>query len=152
MMKKSSYIIAISAFALGLNSCTNPCRQETCPVTVANNAQSITQPDINNVSPYYQQNVVTFNVSQATNSYSVPNSCSNCPASNSSVTLNIVNLTTKTITFGYSIQYNGISTGWDYNNNAVIGPSATLNVGQVSTNTANITGGIIVSTGTFSYQ
>lgn len=143
------FIMTVTSFLLG------GCEKENndakaCTPQTSNSPRSGNFFDFKTTSPYYNQVVAVFKFNQASTSYS---GGTNCPSDQCSTTLNIQNVTTKKITFDYSITFTLNFVQWNYQGLAVIDPGATLNVGEISKSCTSLTlGQIVVQSNNISYQ
>lgn len=103
--------------------------------------------NINGVDPYpnsayFDQVVANFNLTQTVTTYSPQTlSFKKCYDPKSVVTLNIRNLTDKTINFPYRINFTLNYNYWNYENVATIPPEGLINVGIINYNLPVITQG-----------
>jgi hypothetical protein len=138
-----AFLIVIIAISL-LTSCKQNCAED-----MQTYSYSATIMDTDIQSTHFQDNVAAFNVS-VIEKQNVDNECK---AVESTANLVVQNLTNETITFSYTVTWNGYS-NWSTSGNVTIPPNGSIDKGAVNHSaTGYAMNGILTATaGPISYQ
>jgi hypothetical protein len=120
---------------IGCNTATSPC----LPLPNSTNYTVNAFDESDSTSSYFNKNIINFILTESTTSYA---GADNCPDESCGISLKLQNLTTKKVTFNYTLGFiynNGGSTQNFQGINITIDSAATLNVGTLSTNCSVVT-------------
>ncbi len=129
-----AFIISL-VFIIGCDKTTSPCLP--LPNSASYTVNAFDESDSS--SSYFNKNIVNFLFTESTTSYA---GADNCPNESCGITLKIQNLTSKKVTFNYTLGFtynNGGSTQSYQGNNIVIDSAGTYNAGTLSNNCSVVT-------------
>ena len=136
-------VINIALLPLSLVT-LNSCKDCGCTESSSDATTSKEIADLNPESEFFEQQVAVFKLTQTT-TFSIPNSSDcDCLDPRYVTKLSITNKTNKTISIDQCALFLTLATyRWRYNKNTVttIAPNSTLEVGEVSTDSSDITTG-----------
>jgi hypothetical protein len=151
MKQTLNAVIASLLLLLFLASCH---KDKGCKESTESRSRSINLFDTKSTSIYYNQVVANFKFLQTSKINSPYDSYSTCTTpSTYPITLSIQNLTAKKMIFDYNISFNINLISWNYQGVATIPAGGSLDVGEITNNSGNITlGSFIIQSVNIVYQ